>query len=668
MSYIDTVKSILDQAKTHRSNVSPSEWYEQNMVMPKGSAMAGKFTFDHTPFWREPLDCASPYHPAKEISIMKGAQVGGTTAVLNPIVGYTIAVNPGNMMFLTGHSDLSKDAMDKIDLMIDNAGIRGLIGHKDLRARNTRTGDTLNEKKFYGGYLKMGSVTNHNLLRQHDIMIMIVDDYDAAAGSSKYAGATRELVQKRTTAYRHKKKIYWVSSPQVEGRSNIEEVFNLSDQRYYHVPCPCCGDFIILKWNIEVDERNSAGIYYETDDKGTVIRDSVGYICQSCAGFFDDTKKYDMNLAGFWKPTADAKEEDHYGYHISSLYSPPFMDPWAHYAQQYVNANPSEGARHEKKHQTFVNVVLGETYQQAGKSPNANELMKNIRPYEIGIIPESISERDGNGKIMLLTCACDINGKLDDARLDYEIVAWSENGSSYSIDHGSIGTFIYAESKKKNVKDRYKWTYEIGKERNVWDEFDKVIGKIYDTDTGRKMKVFMTGVDTGFLDKYAWEYVDKSNFAMVGLKGDPQNFEKYTRDGIDMPRYKVGKSRSGLFTLESNMYKDDVSDRMALKWSDRNNNQPSGFMNFPTPNGNKYRFDNFFGHFESEKRVLEEQDGKAPQWVWVVKNRLQMENHQWDCFNYNLAMRDIVIHLWSKELKQKDFTWTDYVNAVLGKK
>ena len=55
MSYlIDVAKDVLDQSKTHRENISPSDWYEQNMVMPKGSAMAGKFSFDYTPYWREP--------------------------------------------------------------------------------------------------------------------------------------------------------------------------------------------------------------------------------------------------------------------------------------------------------------------------------------------------------------------------------------------------------------------------------------------------------------------------------------------------------------------------------------------------------------------------------------------------------------------------------------
>ena len=155
---------LLDGTRSHISSLSPAEWYEKNMVMPKGSAFPGQFSYDLTPYWKEVLDCSSPYHPAKEVTIMKGAQLGGTVAVLNAIIGYHISENPANIMLLTGHTDLSKDAMVKIDFMIDNCGIRGLIRPSVLRAKNSRSGDTDKSKEFSGGHLKAGSVTNHNLL------------------------------------------------------------------------------------------------------------------------------------------------------------------------------------------------------------------------------------------------------------------------------------------------------------------------------------------------------------------------------------------------------------------------------------------------------------------------------------------------------------------------
>jgi len=653
---------MLDGCVVHISTLKPSEWYEANMTMPRGSAFPGPFKFNLTPYWREPLDCAAKDHPAKEISIMKGAQLGGTAAVLNPIVGYIISQNPGNMMFLTGHSDLSDAAIVKIDQMIDNCGLRKLIKPNVLRAKNSRTGDTNKSKEFSGGDLKAGSVTNHNLLRQHDVMIMIVDDYDAAPAFSKAAGATRELVQKRTSAFAHKKKIYWVSSPQVKGTSNIEEVFMLGDQRYYNVPCPCCGAAIILKWTISIDEKENAGIFWQTDNSGILDPKSVGYICQECSGFFTDSNKYEMNLAGFWKPTAVPKELNHWSYQLSSLYAPPGMDDWAFYVGQYMAANPQDAKRNEKKHQTFLNVVMGQTYEQQGEEIQATELQKNIRDYEIDTIPEKLSIADGNGKIVTITCACDLNGKLEDARLDYEIVGWSESGASYRVTHGSIGTFIPNESGKLNKVVREHWTYENNKSNSVWPEFDKILGKIYETDTARKMKIFVTGMDTGYCELQAFTYIDTSNFYILGLKGDKE--DAYINYMIDVPNFKIGQSRANLYMLKVGNIKDDLAALINLKWNKDNDQvQPAGFMNFPIPSGGKFLFENYFSHFQAESRLLDEKGN----FIWKKKTSIA-QNHLFDCAVYNLALKEILVSLVGKDLKIKGFTWNDYVDLLLGRR
>ena len=59
-----------------------------------------------------------------------------------------------------------------------------------------------------------------------------------------------------------------------------------------------------------------------------------------------------------------------------------------------------------------------------------------------------MSENDGNGAIVFVTLGADMNGKPDDARLDYEIVAWSESGASYSINHGFYW-YIYTKRGSK---------------------------------------------------------------------------------------------------------------------------------------------------------------------------------------------------------------------------
>ena len=88
-----------------------------------------------------------------------------------------------------------------------------------------------------------------------------------------------------------------------------------------------------------------------------------------------------------------------------------------------------------------------------------DRLIKNVRNYKVGIVPNELSKKDGNGNIVLLTCACDINGTVDDARLDFDVFGWAENGSVYSINQGSIGTF---KPGKKDEEQREKLTKHYG--------------------------------------------------------------------------------------------------------------------------------------------------------------------------------------------------------------
>ena len=671
--YDDQIFDLIDCAQYLLSNIQPSEWAEKNRRMTTDvSPIPGPYRFKYTPYIREILDTISSNHPGSKFAIMKGAQVGFSTGLLENAIGYIISESPGNILFLTGHSDLAEEAMSgKIDQMIDSCGLRDLLGSKSLRKKNQRTGDTNKSKEFPGGSLVAGSAGNHKLLRQRSVRYGFIDDFDAARKKTKESGTTTEMIEQRFAAYADKMKLYYISTPEVKQTSNIEPVFLLGDQRKYFVPCPCCGDYIIFVWSIVV-ENQTAGITWEIDEKGKLIDSSVGYTCQSCFGFFTDKHKYKMNLLGEWRPTAEPSEVGYYSYHLSSLYAPPGMYSWTHYVRQYLKANPQNEPQKIAEMQTFTNLVLGETFEEQGEAPKSTNLQKNTRDFEIGSIPEKMSENDGNGRIVLITCAADLNGKVDDARLDYEIVAWSESGPSYSIDHGSIGTFIPNQTQvQKDKTDRLKWTYRMGEPNNVWDEFKKVIDKTYTTDTDRNMKIFITGIDTGntYMGQ-AYSFVEStkgSGLNVVGIKGKDEF--AYRRVGLDTPIFKKGRERSDLYIVEVNQVKDDVAERMKLRWDPTGDNpQPTDFMNFPTPSGGKYTFRRYFAHFEAEQRILDrDNNGDGVKFIWK-KVTPTAQNHLYDCRIYNIALREITVSVLCKELKVKNPSWKDFMDAFFKNK
>lgn len=664
IDYAPQILDILESGRVKLSSIKPSEWTEQNMIMQK--PFPGPFRYNRTPYTREIIDCFAPDHPAKIVAVMKGAQVGFSSGVLYPAVGWIIDNQPGNTLFMVGHEDLVDETMNKIDLMIDSCGLRKLIRPSVQRNKAGKTGDTNKKKEFPNGYLVVGSASNHKVLRQRDMQYGIIDDFEAVKSASKESGSTRKLIEQRFAAYADKMKLFYISTPELKQISNIEPAYLLGDQRRFMIPCPCCGEAISLHWSIPIDgnEKEMGGITWKTEG-GRVIKDSVGYICQKCAGFFNDRNKYDLLNAGYWQPTAEPSREGYYSYHLSSLYAPAGMYDWEHYVKDWIDAHPEGQKRIEHLYKSFVNLCLGETYEEAGEEIKANELQKNIRNYEIGIIPEKLSKADGNGSIVLITCACDLNGKEDDARLDYEVVAWSESGASYSIEHGSIGTFIRGENSKKEKVDRERWSYDHYRSNSVWPEFQKVLGKIYETDTGRKMKIFFSGVDCGHHTIHAYNFIDNTNFTVVGLKG--KDTEKYIRFGVDVPTFRPAKERSNLYLVEVNQIKDDLADYINLKWDEeRDDAQPPWFMNFPTPSNGLYLSKNYFSHYEAEHRTTKTKEGEGIAARWVKKNS-NVQNHFFDVRVYNIVLKDILVANICKELKIKNYTWKDYVDVIMGR-
>lgn len=657
------LEEIMDSSLVRISDMKPSDWAEENIIMPK--PFPGPLRYETTPYTREIIDCFAPDHPAREIAVMGAAQFGKTASVIVPVIGYIIANDPGNIIMTVGHDDLLKEAMEKIDAMLDSTGLRKLIRPTAQRAKANKTGDTDAMKQFPLGYLKLATASNPKIWRQSDYRYGLIDDYDAVKRNTKIAGSTNELIGKRFTAYSKTKKILYVSSPELEISSNIFEAYNLGDKRKFLVPCPCCGVFIELVWSIKGKVTEHAGITWNTDEQNKLIPDSVGYTCQECGDFFTDQYKSAYVNKGYWQPTAVPFKPDFYSYHMSCLYSPHGMDDWEHYVYKYIECHPRDGERDEKKYQTFLNLNLGLPYKEPGETPKANQLQKNICNYEIGTIPEKLSEQHGNGKIILLTLSADLNGVVEDARIDWEVVAWSESGTSYSIDHGSIGTFIPREGSKKNKVDRLHWTYEHGKGNSVWPELTKILDTKYNVDTGRRMSVAIAGVDTGHYDEFAWPFINNSNYNIVGLKG--KDGDKYIRFSADNKLIKPANALPNLYLVTVGLVKDQIAKFMRLKYDSGNDDsQPPNYMNYPMPSGLKYNYETYFRHYESEQRVSENKDGDIIASRWEKITTIA-QNHFWDCRVYNVALKEVWLFQLAKEFKVKAIEWHDYATMVIGK-
>lgn len=652
----------------------PSEWVEENIYLSKEvSKFSGFFKYDKSPYSREIIDQLYSKNPSRVIAVMKGAQIGITQGVVIPGMLYVVAEDPAPMLFMAGNKDLAKNSVrTRFDPVLESSGLSDLIRSNVIRKRNSRTGDTDFSKEYAGGVLIVEGMQNADKLRQFSVKVVFGDDFDAAPLVDKKEGSIRKLIEGRQTSFGNIAKTFYISTPTTKQASNIEPVYLLGDQRLWHWECPHCLEWISLEWRTLMENGEKAGIMYKLDERNRLMKESVHYKCQNCGEKIHETQKYDLNLKGRWIPTATAAVENYVSYKINGLAIPPGFIGWPDLVKEWMEANPVGQPVDADKLKTFLNIRLGETWEEISETPKIHYLMNNMRDYVPGVIPDDLSEADGNGKIVLLTLACDLNGvmseEVEDVRLDWELLAHTQTGVTYSVDQGSIGSFKRARDKSKLERERdwqrKKWTYKHGAENSVWPEFDNLINRAWPCESGQTKEVVITVVDTGYFTKLAnlfiGSYADTDRM-VLGVKGSAES--EYRKLSKDTRVVRQSRESKDLFIVEVNQMKDEVAGNMRLQAGD-DGYQPSGFMNYPKSIDGKYTLKGFFKDYEGEARTEEIDDGKIVGYKWA-KVTSQSSNHFWDVRVYGYSARDIYLDLLRRSDPQlRTINWADFVHIM----
>jgi phage terminase large subunit GpA-like protein len=671
-----SIFKIQEKIYSYRNvRLEPSEWIEKNIYLTSAeSRYPGFFSYDRSPYTKEVVDCLSVNSDVECVAVMKCSQSGFTAGVVTTIIPYIISETPSNILFLSGSETLVQDTVrDRLDPIIQNSGLSHLIRPNVFKKKNQKSGDTDFKKEFAGGSLT-GATYNPRRLRFYSAKFIIADEFDDAPRADKKEGSIRSLLENRAKSFGSTKKICYISSPTVAGQSNIEEVYELGDKRKLNWCCPHCENYIPIEWRIEKEDETFAGIKYELDEEKKLIPESVHYECQNCGGKIDYSQKYDLNLTAKWIPTAKPKKPSYRSYQLNALVIPPGFDSWVDLVYQWLECCPPDGRIDDGKLKTFKNTQLGQTWQELGKTPRVNEMMtNNVRSYDIGVVPDVTCKNDGNGRIVLLTLACDLGGVMEtnneDVRLDWELIAHASNGQTYSVNHGSIGTFKRNRKKtnleRSNESERDKYTYSHGQRFSVWPVLKKLIDKNYIGQSGDAYNIDITVIDTGFFTRLAYDFIKGvTDAVVVGVKGYTEDeYRKLNRDTPVIQRSR--EMQNSLYILQVNQLKDILASNMKLAMG-MDGFQPYGFMNFPQSSMGKYAMKSYFSHFEAEHRVPLMKGDIEIGYAWKKKNS-DAENHFFDVYVYSLASREIYIDILRKSYpKYSKLTWDDFVSIVDG--
>jgi phage terminase large subunit GpA-like protein len=407
---------------------------------------------------------------------------------------------------------------------------------------------------------------------------------------------------------------------------------------------------------------------WELNERGKLIKESVHYECQNCRSKILETSKYELNLSGKWVATAEPEIEFYVSYLLNGLTIPPGFITWVDLVREFLEACPPGGKVDTNKLKTFLNIRMGQTWEELGESPKVHQLMQNTREYKPGIVPDVTCERDGNKSIVILTLSCDLNGIMEqgneDVRIDWELLAHAATGVTYSVDQGSIGSFKRKRDKSKIERerdgDRKRWTYMHKAPNSVWPEFLKLIEKNWVCESGNEMNAVLTVIDTGFFTRLAKDFIEsfsKRTELVIGIKGSTEL--DFRRTNKDTPRVRRSREQHNIYILEVNQIKDELSSYMKLRLGN-DDFQPDGFMNYPQQEGGKYSMKNYFIHYEGEKRSEVLKDGNVVGFKWDKKTS-DSQNHFWDVRIYGLAAKEIYIDMLKRsDPKLKELTWAEF--------
>jgi phage terminase large subunit GpA-like protein len=433
-----------------KPRLTVAEWSDRHRVLTReASAEAGQWRTDRAPYQRAIMEALSD-PSVEKVVWMKSSQVGATEILVN-YVGYIIAHDPGHIPIVQPTEQMAKAvSMDRITPMTKTSpAVRERV-HRQTGGRRD-AGDTMLYKTFAGGHLTLTTARSAASLASRPIRYVLLDEVDRYPPSAGDEGRPTKLAERRTATFWNRK-IYIPSTPTVAGKSQIESEYERTDQRRYFVACPHCGHRQHLRWaQVRWDK--------ETRPDGTHVHHpaTAAYCCEDCAALIEEADKPRLLADGEWQPTnPEHRDPRVVGFHINALYS-PWMS-WAQVVQEFLDAKGDQVTL-----RTFVNTLLGETFEEELREYDAADLRSRCEPYGAEVPRE----------VAVLTAFADVQGD----RLEVSVIGWGPLEESWLIRHevllGDPGG------------------------RAVWEDLDRVLAKAWSYEGGGVLRIRAAGIDSG---------------------------------------------------------------------------------------------------------------------------------------------------------------------------
>jgi phage terminase large subunit GpA-like protein len=390
-----------------------SEWAKEHAVLSRETnSQTGAFTAYG---YQVGLMDAITDPTLDRIIVKKSARVG-FTRVLDHAIGYYIHQDPAPILVVRPRGEDAEDySKSEIAPMLRDTPV---LAELCPPARARDTAQTITKKSFLNGSsLRLIGSNSPDGFRGITCRIMLLDEVDGYhVGGAGADGDQVGLAWKRGETFWNRRMVLG-STPTKSAISRIDKAWKDTDQRRFFVPCPHCKTEQYLKWG---GADVAHGIKWEKAEDGTHLPETAHYVCEGKGCRIEWVDLPWMDARGVWRPTKKAKAPGLAGFHLWSGMSLMVNAAWPKLVAEFLEAKSDPLAL-----QTFVNLVLGETFEDRGEQDlSENKLAARTEVWNAEV-PDGVA---------ILTAGVDTH----QARLEVEVVGWGANEESWSIAHEVI--------------------------------------------------------------------------------------------------------------------------------------------------------------------------------------------------------------------------------------
>lgn len=561
-----------------------SEWADSFFYLsPESSSIEGRWV--SLPYQKAILNTIGN-DDVRIVTWKKSARVGYTKCICVAIGYFAEHRKRNQVLYQPTDSDADDFVKDEIDTMLRDVGVlKGLLmSDPEKRSRF----NTASKKIFLGSTLDIkGGKTPRNYRRMTKDCAYY-DELDGFDQDIEGEGDPLSLGDTRLETSSFPKSVRG-STPKVKGLSQIEDSFDEADLQFYRfVPCPHCDHMQRFEWSqMKFDSSDHLTAHYECvsckegitydhyssmDSKGE-WRDETGIVLTDDGQF--------RNPDGSYHPPAY-----HVGFHIWSAYS--YFLTWSELVKEFLLAKEEQKRGKLKRLKAFVNVRLGETWEEEGDTVDEHVLMRNREGYG-DVVPDGVK---------IITTAVDVQ----DDRLEIEWVGWGEGEQSWGL--------------------LYERLYGNISRPEIWNILEEKLQQTFQYADGSMLASKITCLDSGghFTDT-VYQFCARNPRRYIPVKGSSQAGQQIAR----MPKTA---NRRGLYLVMvgTDTAKELIYDRYALS------SPGPGYCHY---NDEAHGYDDdYFEQATAETRVKHYSRGIAS-FVWRKENSVR--NEALDIRVYNLA-------------------------------